>query len=180
MWKRSAVLSLVLGACGAQEGLDPATTVTPLTLEPPPIYSLLGYRSDLDLTSEQIVRLDSLANWIREENAPLVDTLRSLRDGDDRDEVVFQVNEEGQAVLEAIRANNRRAGEAVGEVLTEEQRPMVCRLFDRGWRGAAPPPQGDSARREPDAPADTVATRSGRLWPWCAPPAAEADSTSAR
>jgi hypothetical protein len=54
--------------------------VSPLTLEPPPIYALLGYRTDLELTSEQVAALDSVAEEARDESAPLLRELEERTD----------------------------------------------------------------------------------------------------
>ena len=182
-----AVLCLLLVGCGPTGGpgpdSGPAAAVTPLTLEPPPIYALLGYRAELELESEQVTRLDSLANWVREENARLVDSLRSAGSQAAQNRRAMVVDESTEGLLEQVRANNRRAGEAVGEVLTEEQRATVCRLYERGRRGEAARREErarERDRREPEADSTAVPLRGSRLWPWCTGTAAPADSVGAR
>jgi hypothetical protein len=138
-------------------------------LQPPPIYALLGYRDRLELTSDQIVQLDSIATGLKTENALLIDELEeksSVR----RNQPGLVVGEEGKPVLESIRDNNRGAAEAVGRALTSTQQEATCDLFrlDRDDR--------DRRRRPPvrgvdEAAADSVwrSLMSG-TWPWCGNP----------
>jgi hypothetical protein len=175
-------LTALLAGCGpsATTGGAPLTLVTPLTLEPPPIYGLLGYRSELNLTSDQVVALDSIAQRVRVETAPLVDQLRERSiQRPQRQPGVFQVGDEGRPVLEAIRATHRQALTDVEALLTSEQQATVCRLFDddRTRRGERPGARREENRRQQQAVRRAVGADSlalgwggrGRGWPWCAP-----------
>ena len=158
------------------------TVVTPLTLEPPPVYGLIGYRTELNLTSQQVVALDSIAQMVRVETAPLIDQLRERSIQRQQQPGVFQVGDEGRPVLEEIRQTHREAVEGVRAILSTEQQAAACRVFDRDQRrGAARRPQ---PQRQPQTrrgvPQDTLALGWGgraQTWPWCAP-AAPADTAS--
>jgi hypothetical protein len=177
--KRPLLLVLVAGlaACATAESAGPvATLVTPVSLTPPPIYSLLGYRAELDLTSEQVIALDSIAQRTQRENAALVQELRQLSvDRSRGGPVVLQVQPEGVPVLERIRESNRGALQEVETVLTAEQQEASCRVA-RQSRGrdvrserARQEAQRQQSRRAPGVvPADTLmGGMRGRIWPWC-------------
>lgn len=116
-----------------------------LLRDAPPIYALLGYRDQLQLTSEQVIALDTIARRMEEATAPLRQHLpRAGEQAAVPTEVVAQ-----------ITANRRRAAEGVHEVLTPEQREQVCRLFSAD-RTAGPPRQGEPTVTPPQ-------------WFWCAP-----------
>lgn len=157
----------LLAACGggARSSLDSDRFVTPLALEPPPIYALLGYSRDLGLTSEQITALDSIAQSAREESRPLVAQLRTT--ARERSPGFFEITPEAQPVLEEIRAQQMRSREAVGEVLSEEQAQTACRLFQRDRERA----RGRTAARAPQTPARASGMldqpRGAAAWPWC-------------
>jgi hypothetical protein len=165
-----AVLGMaVLTACGSPRSAPPAgSMITPLSLGPPPIYALLGYRQELALTSEQVAALDSIAQSAQEQNRPLISQLQAASRERARQPGFFEVTPEAQPILDEIRANQRGAADAVAELLTEDQRGTVCRVFD-------------PTRRSPNArarqPARTVAndTVQARMmggptgWHWCNP-----------
>lgn len=168
-------LWVLAGCAGNPEPATPLQVITPLSLEPPPIYALLGHRQDLNLTSAQITQLDSIAESTREANAALVEGLRTrARERASRNRSgVLQVDEETAPLLERVRASHRRAAEAVRAVLSDEQQATTCRLFgeqrrlDAEQRGSAT--RDRRARRgRQGVPADTVGGWSGRsVWPWC-------------
>jgi hypothetical protein len=169
---------LLLAACGGSGGAaaGPLTLVAPLALEPPPVYSLLGYRTQLELTSEQIVSLDSIATAVRAENTSLVQELRERTTPRRGPSGVLQVDSLNRPLLEEIRENNRLAAEAVGEVLTAEQEVEVCRLNEQE-RVEREEREGREGRRRVDGmggrgrnaiPDDQIVVGFLR-WPWCGP-----------
>jgi hypothetical protein len=184
--RRSLLAALaLLAACGPAP--DPASApraVTPLGLEPPPIYSLLGFRQDLGLTSQQVTALDSIAVAVRQQNAPLVQELRDRNPPRAQQRGVILVDTATQPALEQLRANNRAAVAAVGEVLTPEQRTSACRLFEQNGRDRTR--RAEQARREQQQQqqrrtgmvADTLGMPGRAGWTWCAPrPAPEEPGT---
>jgi hypothetical protein len=183
MRKLALATVLVLFGCGA--GPDPATApraLTPLALEPPPIYSLLGFRQEIGLDSEQITRLDSIAEGVRRLNAPLVQELRERTPARAQQRGIIVVDTAGQPLLEQLRENNRAAAAATGETMTPEQRTTACRLFnesqrDRAGRRAAQ--QRQPPRQQGMVPADTL-VHTGRGWPWCMPATAATDTVPGR
>ena len=169
VWLVAGVL-LVATGCGGRTPADMEGMLTPLTVEPPPIYAIIGARSDLTLSSEQVAGLDSIAIAIQASNRPLIEDLEAVspsgRSG------VRRITPEGEPILDEIQANSREASEGVHDLLTEAQRDKVCDLFDRrpsgrGSRGGANSP------RQP--PADSALQRPfgmmGPRWYWCATPA---------
>ncbi len=162
---------LALTACAATGSLPPnAVVVTPLTLEPPPIYSLLGYRSELKLTSDQVAALDSIGQAVRDENRELVAELRQTSDGRRSQAGALVVTEQGRPVLEAIRENQLAAVDAVSHVLDESQRAEVCRLSTRESERARRDAPERRSPRQPEPP-DSLDERGALQrpvgWNWC-------------
>jgi hypothetical protein len=186
MRRTALAMLLVLAGCGA--GPDPASApraLPPTALEPPPIYSLLGYRQEIGLTSEQVTALDSIAEAVRRENAPLVQQLRRQNPPRAEARGFIVVDSAAQPAYTQLRENNRQAVAAVGEVLTAEQRTAACRVLDQSQRdrmarrGAAqqPPRQGVGRMAAADT---TLLARGAAGWAWCAPaaPAAPAQPSA--
>lgn len=176
MTKRTSALVLLAVLAGCGPAPDPATApraVTPLGLEPPPIYSLLGFRQEIGLTSEQITRLDSIAEAVRQENAPLAQQLRERNPPRAQQRGLILVDSASQPLLNRLRENNLRAAEAVGELLTLEQKETACRLFDRRRDTAALRRQeADRARatqrRTPGGlSVDSILGLRPGSWIWC-------------
>jgi len=142
--------------------------VTPLSVEPPPIYALMGFRAELGLSSEQVAGLDEIAIEVQDLNRPHLDDLQQNVRRASREPGVFRVTPETEPVVEEIRTNNLRASEAVAGLLTEAQRAEVCDLFQRGQLAR----RRGSANAEP-VRADSVAPAAARtrstIWHWCAP-----------
>lgn len=160
---------LVLAACGPSEPALAPEAVSLLSLEPPPVYALLGYRDRLNLTSPQVVALDSIAQQAREANRPANDQLRDPRSTPNL--------EQTRALVEQIRQNNRRAAEGVHAVLTAPQRTETCTLFGGGSEEDEPvrrPPRTQGHPR-PSAADTLFAPRRGPVWYWCT---AAADSVA--
>jgi hypothetical protein len=185
MRKRVFALVFVLAGCGAVQ--DPASApraVTPIALEPPPVYSLLGFRQEMGLSSQQVTALDSVAEGVRRENAPLVQHLRDQNTARAEQRGFIVVDSASQPVLEQLRENNQSAVAAVGEILNPQQRTVACRLFDESRRDrmTRQSRQAQEARaREARARArmDRIDTglATGGPWTWCTP-AVPASSTS--
>ncbi|MBW3629210.1 MAG: hypothetical protein KY464_07930 [Gemmatimonadetes bacterium] len=190
MTKRFIVLAALAVAVGctarpAQErGQPPANmrlTVIPLALEPPPVYALIGYRDRLDLTSQQVTTLDSLATAVRDENGALVDSLEARAIINNRQPGVLQVNPSERPILDRIRANNRGVIDRVAELLNPEQETAVCELYEQDIREAnrrRPRQQIDPwSNRTRDTRADTAhIVRGFSVWPWCQTTQAARDS----
>ena len=166
--KRSLIfLTSGLLACSAApppEGPPPAL-VTPTMLQPPPIYALIGHRDRLELSSQQINGLDSIAVALKDENDGLIDELQE-RSEITRNQTGLIVGDEGRPLLEQIRDNNREASEAVGRLLTSDQQTTTCDLFsiDRDR------PRNRRTRvrgADPEAADSIWRSLEARTWPWC-------------
>ena len=195
MTKRFLILAaLVLAfACSGrprpEPGAPPANmrlTVVPLALEPPPVYALIGYRDRLDLTSQQVTTLDSLATAVREENSLLVDSLEERAITSNRAPGVLQVNPAERPILDRIRANNRSVLDRVAELLTPEQETGVCELYEEDVREAnrrrpANRQVDPWSNRTRDVRNDSsLIVRGFSVWPWCQTTQAARDSVRNR
>lgn len=162
--KKILILGVVLLAgCASTENTAPAPAAEqPLEVrtEPPPIYALFGYREQLELTSEQISTLDSIARAAQIENDTVLARIRQR--AEEREEEI------DLTLLSQLTDVNLRTAERVGEVLTEEQRARVCELFEETRReraeAAARPRRTDRRSSREDTP---VLQHAIRTWPWC-------------
>jgi hypothetical protein len=180
----------LLAGCGGPAAPPPASVapeagIDPAALVAPPVYSLLGFRDRLSLTSDQVARLDSIGGWLDVANRRTQAELRTA--SADRGQArggMFgrqapQRSPEELALLDSLATNNRAAVESVRETLTEEQRERVCELVrpatEEGMRGGGRRQQQGGGR---DAQPGTMMMMGGRyIWPWCAP--AETPATEA-
>lgn len=178
------IISTLFGGCvsattggGAPEAEGVVNTAS---LDPPPIYALLGYRAELGLNSTQIAKLDSIAEAARLENQRLVRELMQRSEGGTRQRGVVRPGPEGQPVLDEIRRAQRQTSEAVADLLTPDQREEICGLFDRtrprpgegqpagmaGGRGRPTPGEPPPMSNAPDTP--RTGARPAGPWSWCA------------
>ena len=118
-------LGLAVSGCSAStsrnagNGPNMPTMVTPLMLEPPPIYSILGFRDKIQLTSAQITSLDSIATWVHDQNVPLIQELRE-KASPTRNQVGLVIPDEQKPKLELAF---KQAAEAMGPA--QEPRRLV-------------------------------------------------------
>jgi hypothetical protein len=158
----------------------------------PRVFSLLGARERLALTSHQVTVLDSVNRVWASRNDSLQRSLRAVwGNSRSRSNASFQ---QARPVLIAIAENNDVANSAVESLLDAGQRSTACtiQMEQRGEARAQSAAQGRGGRpggraggrpppRRPrgGAPLDTVpGTRALRGWPWCA--ATPADSARRR
>lgn len=172
MRKTAFALLLGLVACGPAETTYPAGSVNPLALEPPPIYSLFGYRDRLELTSAQVEALDSIAQAVKRSNDPIVDSLAVVADArTGRGRGIIPISDETRPLLERVRLQNRQAAEAVREVLNDTQAAQVCELVDQQAQDRVRRlGEEREARSSRIAPQDSALFLPLRGWPWCGPP----------
>jgi len=91
----------------------------------PPILALLSDRERLSLTSSQVIALDSIA---REWDVNNVKLNRRLGVARGKRPVTVALNPGANPIRAALAANNRRAAEAVQQVLTPAQREAACAM----------------------------------------------------
>lgn len=164
----------------------------------PSIYALLGERERLNLSTVQVMALDSIAEALQERNRPWVDSLRAVtgsrsggpvrppRDGEEREAFL--------PLLARIAENNRAAVSAVEAALSPPQRQAVCELQREGReerrdgmrRGRGGPARGGGGMRPPPGmEGDTLGFGRRAGWPWCGatgprrPPSAPTDTANA-
>lgn len=168
--KRSSLMFLVFGLSACSSASAPAgpppSLVTPTMLQPPPIYALIGYRDRLELSSDQIEQLDSIAVDLEEHNEELIDELEE-RSTLTRSQTALVVGEEGKPILEQIRDNNREATEAVGRMLTSDQQESICDLFSLDERGRRSERRPRMRGADPEAADSIWRTLESRTWPFC-------------
>ena len=164
-------------------------TVVPLALEPPPVYALIGYRDRLELTSQQVTSLDSLATSVREENSILVDSLELKAITSNRSPGVLQVNPSERPLLDRIRTNNRAVVDKVAELLTPDQEKGVCELYEEDLRDMREEANRRNRTNTNDVWSNRVrdtrndsslVVRGFSVWPWCQSTNAARDSARAR
>lgn len=170
-------LGLAVSGCSASSprnagnGPDMPTMITPLMLQPPPIYSILGFRDKIQLTSAQITSLDSIATWVHDQNLPLIQQLRE-KATPTRNQIGLVIPDEQKPTLDAVRANNRTAAAAVGKVLTPAQQQSACEIFaeqaqernDRGRGDGGVRPRSSRLGSEADS---ILASARRSTWPFC-------------
>lgn len=192
----SLAVAVAAGCSARQQQTDPDApppnlrmTVVPLALEPPPVYALIGYRDRLELTSQQVTTLDSLATSVRQENSILMDSLVLKAITSNRSPGVLQVNPSERPLLDRIRTNNRTVIDRVGELLTPDQEKGVCELYeedlqdmrDQANRRNRSNNNNDMfSNRVRDTRSDSaLVVRGFSVWPWCQTTAAR-DSARVR
>jgi hypothetical protein len=165
-----AALSLALMAgCGGGAAPPPAAGPAPdlgfdpVLLRTPPVYSLLGYRERLELTSAQVERIDSIGQALARGEA--ADAADAAEQAESPTAGPQQAARGGRQPLlpwlSTVAQRNERAISALRETLDEAQQQRVCELGgpeQPGARRAAPP----AGQRGP-LPLDT----SRYVWPWC-------------
>jgi len=170
MRKAICLLGLALAACGSPAPRQ-APEPGPTPVARPPVYALLGYREQLQLTSAQIAALDSIGSHLESANRPVLDRLAGVRRGVEPP----RTQEEYVSLLTQVYANNRAGQDAVRELLSEAQRTRTCELFRataeeqrRAERRNANRASDPRTRRDRmGTPSDTVAFSSTGVWSWC-------------
>jgi hypothetical protein len=170
-----------LVACGPSGSARPQPAapapgaVTAERVQPPPVHALLGYREELELTSEQVEAIDSIGQWLFSSGDEMRARLREVQAsrpprGDP------QATTATLSMLTSLRDRNREATEGVQALLTDEQEAKVCELFreDRSRSASREPPA--RARR----PAGYTPGPLPPVWSWCAPQADADEATADR
>ncbi|MBW3553703.1 MAG: Spy/CpxP family protein refolding chaperone [Gemmatimonadetes bacterium] len=141
-----AAAALLAGPVAAQGGQGPrgrpATPAGAGVMDRNPVAVLLERRDELELTADQVARLEAVQARVERENAPRIERLRAAlgdrpaRDLTDEERVQLRERmRELQPVRTEIRETNRAAMEEVRGILTAEQRTKI-RSASRG-RGPA-------------------------------------------
>ncbi|MDP9349866.1 MAG: hypothetical protein M3P24_12120, partial [Gemmatimonadota bacterium] len=131
MKRLAAVLGILwMAACGASTPRQPPQPLMPTPwVGTPRVYSLIGERAALGLTSQQVTVLDSLGTAHQQQNAPLLARVRELRGEESgRPRTDPETNAQVRPLLVQIRDNNQAAYDRVRAILTDEQERRVCDL----------------------------------------------------
>lgn len=148
----------VLAAC-AHAGPRPGTAGgAGAPAQVPSPFAALGERESLELSSAQVEAIDSIArSW-----AATDERLRALPSAPILPEGVLRLVWGGQRRNHVARAlNDRRAVDALAEVLTREQRDALCRS------GAAEERTALRAGRGPETVRSPRRQIRRAEWPWC-------------
>lgn len=153
---RSGVLALgmLLTLSAYAEGQD-----RPGNRDPGPVETLLGLRSDLDLSTDQVARLTEIDADLDRQNRPFVEQMMQIRrqirglgprSEFDRDRRVRyeSLRAEAGTVLRQIEVNNRAAMKQVGSILSDSQKQHLRQLLRQ--RGS----NGDRSGQSPRVPRD--------------------------
>lgn len=142
----------------------PAPRRAQLDADVPPILALLSDRERLSLTSPQVIALDSIA---REWDVTNVKLNRRLGVARGKRPVTAALRPEASPTRAAIAANNRRAAEAVEQLLTPAQREAACAMPRAiGARAARHGGSASFAGRGTASAERRTALRPA--WHWCA------------
>lgn len=171
---RIALAALLVGGCsggGSAPRAAPAPALPAGRLIAPPVHALLGYRDRLELTSPQVAALDSIGEWLREANGPVLAQVDYADDaGDERRRATGapprRADEGTLAQLMLAGENNAAAVSGVQALLSDEQERKVCELFTREEETR----RGVLGRRVTRDGSPAGAPRPSP-WSWCAPSA---------
>ena len=145
-------------------------------MQPPPVYSLIGQRQKLELTSAQVNALDSIGNQLSRESSPLSARLREIYG--DPGARRRGPTEAGDSLVIQLRRNNQRAVQSVQALLSERQRTLVCEVFRetpeelRERRAAMR--ERERQRRTGRGMDMEMMDLNRSVWPWCTQAAAPA------
>ena len=180
-----------VAACAARqtepgdEAASRPAMIAPLALEPPPVYGIIGFRDRLELSSQQVTALDSVATNARMANSILIDSLAE-RAITRNNSPMIQVNVPDRPLLQRIRDNNQLVLTDVAEILSTEQETEVCELYNQDEEPDAPrrptrsPTQTNDAFRRGLEGDTAIVIRPFSVWPWCAAARVPSDSTARR
>jgi hypothetical protein len=144
----------------------------------PPVLALLSERERLSLSAGQVAALDSIARDWDVANEKLHRRVGVAR-GNRPPAFALALRPGAKPALSAIAENNRRAAEAVRQVLTPEQRQAVCALSSPARTIVLEREGGKAARLTRTlglrtdgvrgSSASAARARTTPPWPWCQP-----------
>jgi hypothetical protein len=145
----------------------PAPRRAQLQADVPPILALLSERERLSLTSSQVIALDSIAREWDVTNEKLNRRLGVARG---KRPITAALKPEASPTRAALADNNRRAAEAVQQVLTPPQREAACAMpraiGARAARHGAP--RGSASFAGRGGASGQRRTKVRPAWHWCA------------
>lgn len=121
-----------------------------------PAEMVLQHREALDLTADQVRQLEAIRDRVEAENGPRRERMKAAF-GDvapaeltvEERQALRERMRELQPVRDEIRATNRKAGEEIHELLTDEQEATLRPLMHQGRRGDGPGRPGRGMRGAP-------------------------------
>jgi hypothetical protein len=143
------VLALLMPSGSWSQAMPPDTS----EFRRSPLELLLEHGASLDLTSEQLARIDVIRARLAEQNEPLVGRMMTLRAQWQHERLAAReagamretprlrrIRAAALPVHERIQRNNRAAMHAVNQLLTPDQRVQLRRIVEQGRRGGPPGP----------------------------------------
>lgn len=102
----------------------------------------LEHKADLNLTDEQVAKLQDIQKKLDEKNKPLREKMEKQTNGASFRDLTDEQREALRPIMEDLRENSRKSADEVREVLTKEQQDKLRELMPmrggRGDRGARP------------------------------------------
>ena len=133
-----------------------------------PVEVVLQHRSELNLTAEQVTKLEAVASKLKESNKPLMAELQKRRtEGQRPQDMTEQQREQMRDVMEKVRANREDAQKQVAAILTQQQneqlRSFRSERAERFERGQRPGGRGGFAGAEQRNPVQSILEHRSEL-----------------
>src|SRR5262245_9588174 len=85
-----------------------------------PVEFVLQHRSDLNLSADQVTKLEAVASQLEQNNKPIIAELQKNRPAN-RQEMTEQQREAMRSVMEKLRDNREDAQKQMAGILTQDQ-----------------------------------------------------------
>jgi DNA anti-recombination protein RmuC len=129
---------------------------------------VLQHRSELNLTADQVTKLEAVASKLEDSNKPLMAELQKQRpEGQRPQDMTAQQREQMRNVMEKVRGNREDAQKQVAAILTQQQNEQLRSLrperSERLERGQRPGGRGGFAGAEQRNPVQTILEHRSEL-----------------
>ena len=115
-----------------------------------PVELVLQHKTELNLTADQVTKLEDVARKLEEQNKPIIAELEKERGNGKPGELTDKQREEMRDAMEKLRDNREDAQKQVASILTDQQEQQLTHTTDRGMSTA--PERPHPARRTGGCP----------------------------